>query len=107
MVNGGWDAAAFEQAVKQVMEAPENLAETLFSLRTDMLLADLSSAQACARLSGMLIGFELASTRRYWEAASIVLIGESALCSKYADALVAHSSTWPARCQYTTGECLA
>lgn len=93
MVNGGWEVAAFEQAVKQVLEAPASLAETLFSLRTDMLLADLSSAQACARLSGMLIGFELASTRRFWEAASVALIGDLALCSKYADALVAHSCT--------------
>ncbi len=91
MGEGGWDADAFIEAVTRLLADPARLADSLFSLRADKLLADLSSDTARARLSGMLIGIELAATRAYWEGASVALIGESSLCRNYAMALASLS----------------
>ena len=87
----GWDSSAFLEAVAQIMVTPASLADSLFNLRAEMLLADLSPDAARARLSGMLIGIELAATRSYWEQSDVALIGESSLCRNYAEALAAHS----------------
>ncbi len=85
----GWDDAAFTQAVDQAISRPERLAAELFSIRAESLLEGLSPSSGNARLSGLLIGIELASVRAYWLGQKVSLIGDAKLTSIYKTALAA------------------
>ncbi len=85
----GWNDDAFTNAVADAMARPERLAARLFSLRADGLLNDLSGAAARARLSGLLIGAELAAAKPYWLGQQIAVIGAGGLSKLYVDALAA------------------
>lgn len=85
----GWDAAGFADAVSTAMSQPSDLAARLFSLRAEALLNGLAPDTARARLSGLLIGVELAAARPYWLGQHVALIGDDRLCAAYADALAA------------------
>lgn len=85
----GWDNAAFTLAVEHAMSTPASVAADLFRLRADGLLHDLAAAEARARLSGLLLGMELAGARAYWLGQNVALIGERALSDLYAEALAA------------------
>jgi len=63
-LGGGWDTNAYLVAAKESQDNPENVAGSLFSLRSESLLNQLPPAVARARLSGMLVGLELAATRK-------------------------------------------
>jgi len=89
----GWDDAAFVTAVSDTLSRPEHLASSLFSLRAGSLLDDLPAATARARLSGLLIGLELAGARPYWLGQNVALLGEGALCTHYAAALAVQGVT--------------
>lgn len=89
MAGDGWDAPAFDAAVSEAMSRPERLAARLFSLRAEDLLAGLPAASARARLSGLLIGAELAATRPYWLGQSVIVAGDDSLAGHYARALAA------------------
>lgn len=86
-VGEGWDGDAFAAAVDDAMGKPEAIAARLFALRAEALLADLGEGTATARLSGLLIGAELAAARAYWLGQRIVLVGEDRQVSHYASAL--------------------
>lgn len=83
----GWDEAAFEAAVSDIMAAPADLTGKLFGLRAGPLLTGMPPETARARLSGLLIGAELAATRKDWQALPVALIGENSLAQAYAEAL--------------------
>lgn len=85
----GVDKAAFEAAVSDAMARPADLAAQLFRLRAASLIADMGASEARARLSGWLIGAELAATKPYWLGQQVALIGADALSALYADALAA------------------
>jgi 2-dehydro-3-deoxygalactonokinase len=53
------------------------------------LLADLTPDAARARLSGLLIGIELAAAKPYWLGQDVVLVGSESLTASYARALSA------------------
>ena len=89
MTGEGWDDAAFDQGVAEGMARPERLAASLFRLRAEGLIADLGPAAARARLSGLLIGSELAAARAYWLGARVALVGSAALTGLYRRALAA------------------
>ena len=86
-VGTGWDAASFTAGVDQTLSRPEGLAASLFSLRAESLLDGLNPDAARARLSGLLIGAELAAMRPYWLGQQVALIGAESLSRAYADAL--------------------
>ncbi|WP_415921163.1 2-dehydro-3-deoxygalactonokinase [Tateyamaria sp. SN6-1] len=86
-VGQGWDDAAFAAGVDQTLSRPESLAASLFSLRAEGLLAGLSGDAARARLSGLLIGAELAAMRPYWLGQAVALVGAPVLSAAYAAAL--------------------
>ncbi|MBJ3762401.1 2-dehydro-3-deoxygalactonokinase [Maribius pontilimi] len=86
-VGDGWDADAFAQAVSATLSRPEGLAATLFSIRASGLLGDQGPGQAAARLSGLLIGAELAAAKPYWLGLPVALIGDATLAGHYATAL--------------------
>ncbi len=81
------DPAAFAEAVGDSLSRPENFAARTFSLRAEGLLHGLAPDIARARLSGWLIGAELAGSRPYWLGQQVALIGAPALCGLYAAAL--------------------
>lgn len=87
MIVEGWDENAFLEAVETAVHSPHLISASFFDLRAEMLLENLSAAAARARLSGLLIGFELAATRSLWNPFSVVLIGAEPLCKNYAQAL--------------------
>lgn len=83
----GWDDKSFLNGVTNAMARPEKLAARLFSLRAEGLLNDLPKPEARARLSGLLIGAELAATKPYWLGQNVAIIGEGKLSALYAKAL--------------------
>ena len=60
---GALDRAAFAGAVTDAMTAPQKLAARLFAIRAAGLLEGLPEAEARGRLSGLLIGLELAGAK--------------------------------------------
>ena len=93
MVGGGWDDAAFDAGLSDALSRPEKIAANLFSLRAESLLTGLAAPQACARLSGLLIGIELAAAKPYWLGQPIAIIGADALSATYARALATQGNT--------------
>lgn len=87
MADGGWEDASFLDAVSDALSRPERIAARLFSLRAEGLIAGLSSQKARARLSGLLIGIELAGAKPYWLGRAVALIGSEGLSRIYARAL--------------------
>ncbi len=67
--------------------APSAWPARLFGIRAEGLLAGLAPERARARLSGLLIGAELAAARPYWLGREVALIGAPALAAAYRDAL--------------------
>ena len=86
-VGGGWDKDSFDAGVDQALSRPEALAASLFSLRAEGLLDGLNPDVARARLSGLLIGAELAAMRPYWLGQQVAMIGAEALSRAYIAAL--------------------
>ena len=84
---GDPDQEAFDAAIAETLSRPERLAQALFGIRAASLLSDQSGSTARGRLSGLLIGAELAATRPYWLGREIILAGAPALSALYARAL--------------------
>ena len=82
-----WDEQSFTMAVSDALSRPEKIAARLFSLRAEALIADLKPAAARARLSGLLIGIELAAAKPYWLGQNVILVGAQSLSDTYARAL--------------------
>lgn len=83
----GWSGEDFAAAVGDALARPERLAAALFGLRAENLLAGLAPERARARLSGLLIGAELAGARPYWLGRDVVLIGAPRLVAAYRETL--------------------
>ena len=88
-----WDEVAFDAGLAEGLARPERLAALMFRLRAEGLLQDLAPMAARARLSGLLIGAELAATRPYWLGTRVGLIGASGLTELYARALAHQGQT--------------
>ena len=86
------DADAFDAALSETLSRPEKLAHALFGIRAGDLLTDQDAAQARGRLSGLLIGAELAATRPYWLGRDILICGAPALSALYARALTSQGA---------------
>lgn len=83
----GWDAASFLDALSESISYPQTLSARLFGLRAETVVNDMPSVVAKSRLSGMLIGLELAGARPYWLGQRIALIGDPKLTKLYQVAL--------------------
>lgn len=88
MAGGGWDDAAFDAALSDALSRPDRIGAKLFALRAEGLIAGLPAAAARARLSGLLIGIELAAAKPYWLGQQVAIVGSQALAQSYARALV-------------------
>jgi len=83
----GWDDAAFDAGVSDALSRPERIGAKLFGIRAEGLIADLPAAAAKARLSGLLIGAELAAARPYWLGQAVAIVGSDGISGSYARAL--------------------
>lgn len=82
-----WDEDAFTTAVADALSRPESIAAKLFQLRAGELLENTPKAASRARLSGYLIGLELAGSRPYWLGQNVAIIGDPKLTELYGKAL--------------------
>jgi len=79
--------AVFLDALGNAISHPERIAAALFSLRAQTVLGDPEAAEARTRLSGLLIGLELAATRPYWLGQNVALIVSGDFGARYDTAL--------------------
>ncbi len=77
----------FDAAVKEIFSEPQKFTSLLFSIRADDLIHSQNSLQARSKLSGYLIGIELAGAQARWRNNNVTLIGSSALTALYHRAL--------------------
>jgi len=84
------DDAAFTLAAQEAFARPAEAIAALFSARAARLLNRATAAESGGRLSGLLIGMELAAASALFPGdGPVTLIGETALCARYAGALAA------------------
>ncbi|MEX0969374.1 MAG: 2-dehydro-3-deoxygalactonokinase [Paracoccaceae bacterium] len=83
----GWVDDAFDAGLAEALARPEAIARRLFSLRAESLLTELSPVAARSRLSGLLVGTEMAAAKPYWLGQNIVIIGADEISRIYQRAL--------------------
>ena len=88
-IKDGWSEEAFGAAVSDALSKPEAISARLFEIRADDLLNAPEPGILRARLSGLLLGLELAAARPYWLGQRVVLIGDATLSDHYRAALAA------------------
>ena len=88
MSSDDWDQESYLTAISDAMARPQSVAGYLFSLRAGGLVGDLGAKSARARLSGLLIGIELAAARPYWLGQNVAIIGSGIVAELYRSALV-------------------
>lgn len=82
------DRPAFSQAVKESVGAPAHILQSLFSVRAGPLVAVSEPEDMAARLSGLLIGQEIAGAR--WDASEgLTIIASGPLAKAYGTAFEA------------------
>jgi len=82
-----WQEDLFDESVRLAISDPASITGRLFGLRANSLVSSAGITGNAARLSGYLIGLELASTRRFWELLEVSIIGASTLAQHYQRAL--------------------
>lgn len=82
-----WQEEEFIAGVEQATADPASISAHLFSLRAQSLVNSTEWVGAAARLSGYLIGLELAACRQYWTGQRVSIIGASTLAKHYQTAL--------------------
>lgn len=87
MQGDSWDDASFDDGLITGISQPGQMLAQLFRLRAEGLIAGLPAGAARARLSGLLIGSELAATTAWWQGQPILLIGTDHVAALYARAL--------------------
>lgn len=90
-VGDGLNDAGFKRGLDEAMTRPERLAARLFSLRAEGLLSEQDPDIATGRLSGLLIGAELAGAKPYWLGQQVAVLGAGPLAKLYVDALATQS----------------
>jgi 2-dehydro-3-deoxygalactonokinase len=83
----GLDLTSFLEAFEDTYSNPALLSSKLFGLRAADLLENTSTKLLKSKLSGYLIGSELAGAKSYWLGQNIVMIGNNDLCILYQKAL--------------------
>lgn len=82
------DRAAFDAAAAEALAQPERVPAALFPLRAAALLDGMGPEQAAGRLSGLLIGAEVAAARTLWRDGPVAVIGAVDISELYIKALI-------------------
>ncbi|HWT63539.1 MAG TPA: 2-dehydro-3-deoxygalactonokinase [Ochrobactrum sp.] len=81
-------SAAFAAGVKSSLETPELISNALFTVRAGWLVHDYKPSDQLARLSGLLIGLEVAGGRTlFGELKQVLLLSDGMMGALYASAL--------------------
>jgi 2-dehydro-3-deoxygalactonokinase len=83
----GSDRIEFATSIEAMAAEAAQLAARLFSIRAQSLVSDLSPAAAKARLSGLLIGAELAAAKDDWCDQTLTIVGNGPQAELYAEGL--------------------
>ena len=83
----GWEGDAFRAGLDETYARPQRLAGHLFGIRAAGLLGTPDHTAARAKLSGMLIGAEMAAAKPYWLGQRIAIIGNDQVAGLYGEAL--------------------
>ena len=87
---GAPTAPAFGTALKEMLAHPERLTSALFAIRAGGLLGHVAAEDAAARLSGLLIGAEIAGAMSALPGMQVVsLVASGGMAKRYAAALAA------------------
>ena len=81
------DKLEFLKSVDLIIEKPEAFSGMLFQLRADDLINNQLCIKSRSRLSGYLLGLELAGSIDSWNKKDVVIIGNQELTELYSDAL--------------------
>lgn len=87
VTGGEHHAVAFETAVRDMLDQPDALVSSLFGVRAGGLLRGNESSFSRSRLSGLLIGAELASVREFLGDEPVHIVGDAGLAALYREAL--------------------
>ncbi|SNY50044.1 2-keto-3-deoxygalactonate kinase [Pseudooceanicola antarcticus] len=85
--DGEADEGAFFAALATGFAEPAAIGMELFSIRPASLLEGLAPASATGRLSGLLIGTELAGAQDFWQNRDVVVVGSPRLTRRYIAAM--------------------
>jgi 2-dehydro-3-deoxygalactonokinase len=83
----GSDRVEFAASIEAMDAEAAQLASRLFSIRAQSLVSVLSPATAKARLSGLLIGAELAAVKDDWFDRALTIVGNGPQAELYAEGL--------------------
>jgi 2-dehydro-3-deoxygalactonokinase len=83
----GSDRVEFAASIEAMGAEAAQLASRLFSIRAQALVSELSPATAKARLSGLLIGSELAAAKDDWCGQTLTIVGNGPQAELYAEGL--------------------
>ena len=82
-----FDSTSFLEAFEDTYSNPALLSSKLFGLRAADLLENTPTKFLKSKLSGYLLGCELAGAKSYWLGQNIIMIGNNDLCILYQKAL--------------------
>ena len=83
----GWDDKEFRSAVSESISNPQKIFSDFFKLRADHLLKQVEQSELRSKLSGYIIGAELAGAKPYWLGQNVVILGNNNLSKIYKTAL--------------------
>ena len=83
----GWNHKEFKSAVSESISNPQKIFSDFFKLRADHLLKQVEQSELRSKLSGYIIGAELAGAKPYWLGQNVVILGNNNLSKIYKIAL--------------------
>ena len=83
----GWNDKEFRSAVSESISNPQKIFSDFFKLRADHLLKQVEQSELRSKLSGYIIGAELAGAKPYWLGQNVVILGNDNLSKIYKTAL--------------------
>ena len=81
-----WDQNTFNDAVSESLSKPERIAAKLHGLHAELQLG-IETHSIDTRLTGYIVGLELAAAKPYWLGQAITVIGKGVLSNAYVSAL--------------------
>ena len=82
-----WNDKEFRSAVSESISNPQKIFSDFFKLRADHLLKQVEQSELKSKLSGYIIGVELAGAKPYWLGQNVVILGNDNLSKIYKTAL--------------------
>jgi 2-dehydro-3-deoxygalactonokinase len=83
----GWSDQEFKSAVSESISNPQKIFSHFFNLRADDLLNNVAKPVLRSKLSGYIIGAELAGAKPYWLGQNVVILADNNLSKTYKAAL--------------------